>query len=158
MSIRAKASLVGSVDAPNKASLVGGVNVSSIIKGDDGVTFIPYVDEQGNLSWSNDGNLPNPDIVNITGPKGEIGPAGSQGPRGETGPMGEQGIQGPQGPKGETGETGPQGPKGETGPQGPAGSDGYTPVRGTDYWTDADVEEIKSYVDKKLGVIENGTY
>lgn len=30
------------------------------------------------------------------------------------------------------------------------GKDGKTPVRGTDYWTDADKEEIKSYVDEAI--------
>jgi len=30
------------------------------------------------------------------------------------------------------------------------GKDGYTPVRGTDYWTDADKAEIKSYVDNAI--------
>lgn len=30
------------------------------------------------------------------------------------------------------------------------GADGYTPVRGTDYWTDADKAEIKSYVDEAI--------
>lgn len=30
------------------------------------------------------------------------------------------------------------------------GADGYTPVRGTDYWTDADKAEIKSYVDDAI--------
>lgn len=30
------------------------------------------------------------------------------------------------------------------------GEDGYTPVRGTDYWTDADKAEIKSYVDDAI--------
>ena len=32
-----------------------------------------------------------------------------------------------------------QGPQGEPGP---AGKDGHTPVKGTDYWTDADKQEI----------------
>ena len=32
--------------------------------------------------------------------------------------------------------------QGPQGPQGPAGKDGYTPIRGTDYWTDADKQEI----------------
>ena len=32
-----------------------------------------------------------------------------------------------------------QGPQGE---QGPAGKDGHTPVKGTDYWTEADKQEI----------------
>ena len=51
------------------------------------------------------------------------------------------------------GDPGPQGPKGDTGdigPQGPAGADGYTPVRGTDYWTDADIATIKGYVDEAI--------
>jgi hypothetical protein len=30
------------------------------------------------------------------------------------------------------------------------GTDGYSPVRGTDYWTDADKAEIKSYVDEAI--------
>ena len=27
----------------------------------------------------------------------------------------------------------------------PKGADGYTPVKGTDYWTDEDIAEIKTY-------------
>lgn len=53
-------------------------------------------------------------------------------------------IRGPQGIQGERGETGPQG---ETGP---AGANGYSPVRGTDYWTAADIAEIKAYVDDAI--------
>lgn len=64
--------------------------------GEDGATFTPYVDANGNLSWSNDKGLPNPRTVNIKG------------------------------------------------------ADGKTPVRGTDYWTDADKAEIKSYVDDAI--------
>ena len=30
------------------------------------------------------------------------------------------------------------------------GTDGYTPVRGTDYWTPADIAEIKGYVDEAI--------
>ena len=33
---------------------------------------------------------------------------------------------------------------------GAKGSDGYTPVRGTDYWTEADKAEIKAYVDDAI--------
>ena len=85
---------------------------------------------------------------------------GRQGPEGPQGPKGDTGEVGPAGPKGDTGDTGPQGPQGETGPagpqgpagpagadgaQGPAGAngaDGYTPVKGTDYFTEADKQEI----------------
>lgn len=63
-------------------------------------------------------------------------------------------IVGPPGPKGDKGDPftysdftqeqlaalrGPEGPQGIQGEVGPAG---YTPVRGTDYWTDADKQEI----------------
>lgn len=52
------------------------------------------------------------------------------------------------------GETGEQGPPGATGATGPQGEPGYSPVRGTDYWTEEDKTEIKSYVDTQLGDIE----
>ena len=47
--------------------------------GAPGTTFTPYVDGNGNLSWTNDGGLDNPATQNIrgaAGPKGETGPAG----------------------------------------------------------------------------------
>ena len=91
-------------------------------------------------------------IQGIQGPKGEKGDTGEQGPQGpqgEKGDTGPQGVQGIQGPQGETGPQGPKGDKGDTGAtgaQGPAGANGYTPVRGTDYWTAADQEQIVSDV------------
>ena len=103
------------------------------------------------------------------GPQGEPGPAGKDGidgapgPKGDTGdvgPQGPAGEQGPKGDKGDTGEQGPQGIQGEQGPQGPAGADGHTPVKGTDYFTEADIAAIKeglatnAYVDEKLGDID----
>ena len=39
----------------------------------NGATFTPSVDVDGNISWTNDKNLPNPTIQNIKGPKGEKG-------------------------------------------------------------------------------------
>lgn len=56
---------------------------------------------------------------------------------------------GAQGPKGETGPIGPQGPKGD---------DGVTPVRGVDYWTDADKQEIVNDVLASLPVAEGGSF
>ena len=115
-----------------------------------GTTFIPSVSQDGVISWTNDGDLPNPTPVNIKGPQGNAGEQGIQGevgPQGATGPyftpsvsddgdlswtnngglqnpntvniMGPQGKQGIQGPKGETGETGTQGPQGIQGETGP---------------------------------------
>lgn len=38
--------------------------------GKDGATFTPHVDEESNLSWSNNLNLENPPTVNIRGKQG----------------------------------------------------------------------------------------
>jgi len=48
--------------------------------GDAGATFRPWVDAGGNISWTNDGGLPNPVTQNIRGPAGQdgaVGPAGA---------------------------------------------------------------------------------
>ena len=86
--------------------------------GANGATFTPTVDSSGNLSWSNDSGLANPETVNIRGPQGLKGDTGAQGPKGDTGPQGEQGergLQGPAGADGEPGATGPAGADGEDG-------------------------------------------
>lgn len=48
-------------------------------RGGDGATFIPNVDDYGNLSWINDAGLENPETVNIRGPKGDEGEKGENG-------------------------------------------------------------------------------
>lgn len=53
--------------------------------GSNGATFTPSVDAEGNLSWTNDKSLDNPQTVNIKGPKGDKGDRGEQGPQGEKG-------------------------------------------------------------------------
>ena len=77
---------------------------------------------------------------------------GAVGPQGEQGPQGIQGIQGPQGPKGDKGDTGEAGPKGDP------GASGHTPVKGTDYWTDADKVEIVNDVLAALPTWTGGSY
>ena len=47
------------------------------------------------------------------------------------------------------GPAGPQGPKGETGDVGPAG---HTPVKGTDYFTEADKTELVADVKAQIAV------
>ena len=89
------------------------------------------------------------------GAKGDTGDTGPQGPKGDTGdtgpqgPKGDTGDTGPQGPKGDTGDTGPQGPKGDTGDTGPQGK---TPMKGTDYWTAADRQQMVNDVIAALPV------
>lgn len=53
------------------ASLPGGLNFG--VPGKDGATFTPSLDDDGNLSWSNDKGLPNPEPKNIRGPQGPAG-------------------------------------------------------------------------------------
>lgn len=57
--------------------------------GKDGVTFTPSVDGEGNLSWTNDGGLDNPQTVKI---KGDPGKDGSDGKDGLDGPAGRDGV------------------------------------------------------------------
>ena len=45
--------------------------------GKNGATFTPHVSVEGVLSWTNDQGLPNPESVNIKGPKGDKGEDGS---------------------------------------------------------------------------------
>ena len=42
----------------------------------NGGTFTPSVDADGNLSWTNNKELPNPKTQNIRGPQGPVGPQG----------------------------------------------------------------------------------
>ena len=83
-------------------------------KGDPGPVFTPSVSTEGVLSWTNNGNLANPDPVSIKGPQGE------------------QGIQGPIGPEGPQGPEGPAGANGADGSQGPAGPNQVTTSTTTD--------------------------
>ena len=89
------------------------------------------------------------------GDTGDAGPEGPQGPKGDTGLQGEPGEKGEKGDKGDTGDTGPEGPQG---PEGPAGADGKTPVKGTDYYTEADKAEMVDLVLAALPTWTGGTY
>ena len=84
----------------------------------------------------------------LNGPAGEQGPPGPQGEQGPPGPQGDQGTPGPrgeQGPPGPQGEQGVPGPQGDQGPQGPAGR---TPIKGVDYFTQADKDDFR----EELGI------
>ena len=56
--------------------------------------FVPTVDADGTLTWTNKAGLSNPDAVNIKGVKGDKGDTGEQGLQGVKGDTGEQGLQG----------------------------------------------------------------
>jgi hypothetical protein len=181
------------------------------VRGVDGATFYPEVDAAGNLSWTNDKGLENPESVNIMGAPGIQGEKGEQGERGEKGDKGDTGapftydmfteeqlagLKGEKGEPGAKGDTGAQGDtgapftydmftaeqlaalkgeKGETGAQGiqgekgdaftyedfteeqlaslkgEQGEPGAAPVKGVDYWTEADKQEILSEIGTETG-------
>ena len=115
-----------------------------------------------------------------TGPQGPKGDPGEKGDPGATGPAGSQGpagVPGKDGPKGEPGTPGKDGhspvvtatKSGKTttisvdgaaiatvedGAKGDPGKTGKTPVRGTDYWTAADKQEI---VNSVIAALPDGT-
>ena len=68
---------------------------------------------------------------------------GDKGDKGDTGAPGPQGIQGIQGPKGDKGDT---------------GADGHTPIKGTDYFTEADKQELVTAVIAALPSTEEVSY
>lgn len=89
-----------------------GVQGAQGAKGDTGAVFTPHIDDQGVISWTNNGYLANPEPVSVRGPAGPQGEAGAQGPQGERGPQGDKGD------KGDAGDVGPVGPSGEKGEAG----------------------------------------
>ena len=95
--------------------------------------FLKIKDEGGN--WNS--------IAAIKGDKGDNGEPGIQGIQGDTGAPGPQGIQGIQGPKGDKGDN---------------GADGHTPIKGTDYFTEADKQELVTAVIAALPSTEEVSY
>lgn len=104
--------------------------LAAMEKGLEGGYYAPsYNADTGALSWTpSKANMEVVAPVNIRGPKGD------------------------KGDKGDTGSTGPKGDKGDKGDAGPA------PVRGTDYWTEADQNAIIDAVLNALPVAEEASY
>lgn len=90
------------------------------------------------------------DLHGKQGPKGDVGLTGPKGPKGDQGTPGDPGKQGAQGVPGEKGDPGVKGDKGDPGAPGKDGAPGKTPVRGVDYWTDSDKDEIKQWVEDAI--------
>ena len=82
-----------------------GTTTASISDGLTGPVYQPTVDDNGNISWSNNGNLANPATKNIRGPQGVKGDPFTFGDLTSSQKeelRGQQGIQGPLGPQGYT--------------------------------------------------------
>lgn len=119
------------VYSPNNKPTAADLGITT---GTNGATFTPSVDSEGNLSWSNDKGLANPNTVNIRGAKGDKGDKGDAGAKGDKGdpftysdftPEQLTALKGAKGDKGDTGAKGDKGDKGDTGTK---GADGQTPT------------------------------
>ena len=111
-------------------------------KGEDGATFIPSVDAAGNLSWTNDGGLANPETVNIKGEAGNgiVSVTRTSG-NGAAGTVDTYTITFTDGST-----------KTFTVRHGADGRNGTTPQKGTDYFTAADRAQMVSDVIAALPV------
>lgn len=88
------------------------------------------------------------------GTDGKPGAAGADGVTPHIGDNGHWYIGSTDTGKPSRGATGAKGDAGATGPAGADGKDGHTPVKGTDYWTAADKQEI---VNNVLAALPDGT-
>ena len=66
----------------SQAFIITGVSSGGDGSSGDVVVYTPSISSDGVLSWTNNGDLPNPSPVNIKGPQGETGATGPQGPAG----------------------------------------------------------------------------
>ena len=98
-------------------------------------------------------------FVVIKGPKGDPGAAGKDGhspvvTATKSGKTTTISVDGAAIATVEDGADGKPGAAGATGPAGVPGKDGHTPVKGTDYWTEADKQEI---VNSVIAALPDGT-
>ena len=70
------------------ATDANGTTTAEISDGATGPHYTPILDDEGNLSWTNNGNLQNPLSKNIRGPRGLQGQQGAPGVQGEKGEPG----------------------------------------------------------------------
>ena len=124
--------------------------------GADGVT--PHIGDNGN--WyvgSTDTGKPSRGATGAPGKDGTDGKPGAAGADGITptiGPNGNWFLGATDTGKPSRGETGTPGKDGAKGAPGAPGAAGHTPVKGTDYWTAADKQEI---VNSVIAALPDGT-
>lgn len=106
------------------------------------------IDKNGDLIIT----LSDGEVLNAGNAKGETGATGPAGAMGPQGPAGADGKDGKDGEPGKDGAPGADGEDGAPGKDGENGADGYTPVKGTDYWTDADKQQMVADVIAALPV------
>ena len=147
LTLRKLESIIGNLDdltTTAKNNLVAAINEAAKT-GSGGAGSIDLRTADGYIQYSNDGGATWENLIalaDLKGEKGDTGAPGPQGAPGEQGPQGETGPAGPQGKTGPAGQDGAPGKDGSPGKDGTDGKDGKTPVKGTDYFTQVDKQEI----------------
>ena len=166
-----------------KDTLVAAINEAARTGGSLRVAdgYIQY-SRDGGMTWEN--LIAVADLKGADGAPGKDGPAGAPGKDGADGKPGAAGAHGAKGAdgitphigdngnwyvgntdtgkpsrgatgaKGDAGATGPAGAPGKDGEKGDPGTPGKTPIRGADYWTAADKQEL---VNDVLAALPDGT-
>lgn len=124
--------------------------------GADGIT--PHIGSNGNwFLGENDTGKPSRGATGAPGKDGAAGKPGAAGADGVTPHIGDNGnwyVGSTDTGKPSRGATGAPGKDGAKGDPGTPGAAGHTPVKGTDYWTAADKQEI---VNNVLAALPDGT-
>jgi hypothetical protein len=110
--------------------------------GENGATFYPSVTENGDLSWSNDKGLENPAPVNIKGPKGDTPEKGVDYFDGTSVTVSNVSTSSADGGSNVVTFSDGKTLTVKNGSKGSKGDKGDAPVKGTDYFTEADKAEI----------------
>lgn len=149
-----------------KDSLVAAINEAAASGGSESIGLRVA---DGYIQYSTDSGMTWTSLIAVAelkgadgsqGPKGEPGAKGDPGEKGDTGAQGAKGDTGaigpagPRGPAGSPGKDGAPGAQGAQGKKGDPGAPGKTPIRGTDYWTEADKQEI---VNSVIAALPDGT-
>jgi hypothetical protein len=155
LKIISNVSFSGNEDAPTPSGISGFSPIVEV-KTDTEDEYVLHITDKNS-------EYDTPNLKGAVGPqgeKGEQGEIGPQGPKGEDGTISfedlteeqKESLKGEIGPAGKDGEQGPQGIQGEK------GEDGYTPIKGTDYFTDEDIESIVAAVTAQFIDGEEGEY
>lgn len=137
---------------------------------EDGVSIVGVsINEKNHLicHLDNGEDIDAGEIKTIQGPKGEKGDPFTyndfteeqlealKGKDGKDGVDGKDGAPGKDGIDGKDGKDGAPGKDGQDGKDGEPGKDGYTPVKGVDYFTESDIQEIISIINAEDGILKD---
>ena len=140
-----------------KDTLVAAIN--EVARSGGGAGSMDLRVSDGYVQYSRDGGMTWTNLIAMADLKGDPGTAGKDGHSPvvtaiKSGKTTTISVDGAAIATVEDGADGKPGAAGATGPAGAPGKDGHTPVKGTDYWTEADKQEI---VNSVIAALPDGT-